>query len=259
MPNSVRDGLTLDSPFWDGRSIGVAAGRAKDEGIHMALRFGRHLRQQFVGYMALFVALGGVSYAAITFPINSVGSKQIKRGAVKNSDLGKSAVTTGKVKDGSLLSIDFKPGQLPAGAPGATGPQGPKGDKGEPGTNGTNGAPGPGATWALVKADGTIEAQSGGVTLVNHTPGSGRYYVDMGVSTVGKTISVTQTWGQTGSNAGQTPQTPGFDQADKCGGNTAGVGGIFCSFGNNVNTVFVEMRAADATTVTDRRFYVSVF
>jgi len=111
----------------------------------MVARFGRHVRQQYVGYMALFVALGGVSYAAIILPANSVGSKQIKRGAVKNSDLGKSAVTTGKVKDGSLLSIDFKPGQLMAGAPGAMGPQGPqglKGDKGDSGTNGTNGTDG---------------------------------------------------------------------------------------------------------------------
>ena len=105
----------------------------------MLRSFGRHVRQQFVGYLALFIALGGVSYAAITLPINSVGSKQIKRGAVKNSDLGKSAVTTGKVKNGSLLSIDFKPGQLVAGAPGATGAPGPKGDRG---TNGTNGSPG---------------------------------------------------------------------------------------------------------------------
>jgi len=90
--------------------------------------------------VAVFVAFGGVSYAAITLPINSVGSKQIKKRAVKNSDLGKNAVTTGKVKNGSLLSKDFKAGQLPAGATGLQGPKGLKGDTGDPGTNGTNGA-----------------------------------------------------------------------------------------------------------------------
>ena len=114
-------------------------------------KFVRHVRQQYAGFLALFVALGGVSYAAVTLPANSVSSKQIKPGAVKTSDLGTSAVTTGKVKDGSLLSRDFKPGQLVAGAPGTTGapgaigpqgPQGLKGDKGSPGTNGTNGTPG---------------------------------------------------------------------------------------------------------------------
>jgi hypothetical protein len=42
----------------------------------MVGRFGRHVRQQLVGYVALFVALGGVSYAAVSLPRNSVGSAQ---------------------------------------------------------------------------------------------------------------------------------------------------------------------------------------
>jgi hypothetical protein len=106
----------------------------------MVGKFGRHVRQQFIGYIALFIALGGVSYAAVALPKNSVSSKQIKNGQVKTADLANSAVTTAKIKDGSLLSADFKPGQMVAGAPGAPGPQGPQGLKGDPGTNG---APGP--------------------------------------------------------------------------------------------------------------------
>jgi len=141
----------------------------------MLRSFGRHVRQQFVGYLALFIALGGVSYAAVTLPINSVGSKQIKRGAVKNSDLGKSAVTTGKVKNGSLLSTDFKPGQLVAGAPGGTGPQGPQGLKGNPGTNGTNGAPAT-ALWAVVGGDGTL-ARGSHVVSTSQSPGVAAYTV----------------------------------------------------------------------------------
>ena len=105
---------------------GPAGVRSTRKRFLMLGTFGRHVRQQYAGFLALFVALGGVSYAAITLPINSVGSKQIKRGAVKNSDLGKSAVTSVKVKNGSLLSTDFKPGQLVAGAPGSAGPQGPR-------------------------------------------------------------------------------------------------------------------------------------
>lgn len=74
--------------------------------------------------MALFVALGGASYAAIKLPANSVGAAQIK----------KNAVDSNKVKDRSLLATDFRTGQLPrgatgaagtAGATGATGPAGP--------------------------------------------------------------------------------------------------------------------------------------
>lgn len=78
--------------------------------------------------IALFVALGGTGYAAFKLPKDSVGNMQLK----------KSAVTTSKVKDGSLLRQDFKPGQLPSGP---TGPQGPKGDTGPQGPQGPPGSP----------------------------------------------------------------------------------------------------------------------
>ena len=92
--------------------------------------------------MALMVALGGTSYAA-GLAKNSVGSTQIKSKAVKNSDLGDNAVTSKKVKNGSLLAADFALGQLPAGAKGDRGLTGPAG---APGTPGTTGAPGPAGT-----------------------------------------------------------------------------------------------------------------
>ena len=76
----------------------------------------RHLTPSLViSVMALFVALGGVSYAAIKIPQNSVGNTQLR----------KDAVTSTKVKDRSLLAKDFKSGQLPAGAKGADGATGP--------------------------------------------------------------------------------------------------------------------------------------
>ncbi len=76
-----------------------------------------------VATLALFIALGGASYAAFKLPKNSVGTKQIKKGAV----------TGPKVKRHSLLADDFKPGQLPAGPRGAEGPKGDRGPKGDPG------------------------------------------------------------------------------------------------------------------------------
>ena len=104
-----------------------------------------------VASIALFVALGGGAYAAITLPAGSVGTKQIRDDAVRSA----------QVKSRSLLASDFKLGQLPTGlrgaqdhgsargagpargagstgAPGATGPVGPQG---EPGTSATAGAP----------------------------------------------------------------------------------------------------------------------
>jgi hypothetical protein len=104
-----------------------------------------------VSLLALFVALGGTSYAVTKLPAKSVGSLQLKS----------NAVTSSKVKNGSLLKTDFRRGQLPAGARGATGAAGAKGDPGANGTNGANGAPGPAgvaAGYARVGATGTLDA-----------------------------------------------------------------------------------------------------
>lgn len=80
-----------------------------------------------VALIAVFVALGGVGYAAVTLPKNSVGAKQLKKNAVTGKKIKKNAVTSAKVKDSSLLAQDFHAGQLPAG------PKGDKGDQGPPG------------------------------------------------------------------------------------------------------------------------------
>lgn len=75
-----------------------------------------------VAIVALIVALGGTSYAAINLPKNSVGTRQLKNKAVTAKKLRKNAVNSAKVKDRSLLAKDFKKGQLPRGATGPAGP-----------------------------------------------------------------------------------------------------------------------------------------
>jgi hypothetical protein len=85
-----------------------------------------------VACLALFVSLGGASYAATQLPKNSVGSGQIK----------KDAVTGSKVKDGSLGAADFATGQIPAGPAGQTGAQGPQGEQGTRGEQGVDGVDG---------------------------------------------------------------------------------------------------------------------
>src|SRR3954452_11920919 len=72
--------------------------------------------------VALFIALGGASCAAIILPADSVTTKQ--------------------VKDRSLLSKDFKSGQLPRGATGPIGPVGPTSAKGDAGAKGDTGTKG---------------------------------------------------------------------------------------------------------------------
>jgi len=95
-----------------------------------------------VGLLALFVALSGTSYAAIVLPKNSVGTRQIKPGGVRSSDIASNAVTSRKVKNGSLLLSDFKPGLLVGGSPGPQGPKGDQGLKGDAGAAGAAGSPG---------------------------------------------------------------------------------------------------------------------
>jgi hypothetical protein len=107
-----------------------------------------------VAFLALLAALGSSAYAQLTIPRNSVGNAQLKR----------NAVTSSKVRNGSLLSRDFRPGQLPAGPQGPAGPPGPEGPRGLTGERGPVGERGPagpqgpaGATNVTV-ALGQVEA-----------------------------------------------------------------------------------------------------
>ena len=52
-----------------------------------------HLRNNIVGYLALFVALGGTSYAAASLPAGSVGAAQIRNRAIDPAKLDPSVIT----------------------------------------------------------------------------------------------------------------------------------------------------------------------
>lgn len=64
--------------------------------------------------LALFISLGGTSYAVTKLPKNSVGSPQ--------------------VRDGSLTTKDLAKGVVTSGPQGATGPRGPRGAEGPTGS-----------------------------------------------------------------------------------------------------------------------------
>jgi hypothetical protein len=84
-----------------------------------------------IATFALGLVLGGTSYATVAaIPRNSVGTPQLKNGAVTAKKLAANAVVSSRVKNGSLLRVDFAPGQLPAGPVGPQGPQGPVGPPG---------------------------------------------------------------------------------------------------------------------------------
>lgn len=112
---------------------------------------------------AMFVALGGTSYAATQLGTHEVKGRNIAPAAVGNSKLASRAVTGNKIKanaitstkvrDGSLLAKDFAAGQLPAGAVGPAGPQGSAGPRGATGRTGAAGKAG------AAGKDGTAGAQ----------------------------------------------------------------------------------------------------
>ena len=108
-----------------------------------------------VATLALAVALGtGGAYAAA-----KIDGRTIKAGTVRTAQLAKNAVTSPKVKNGSLRAVDFKAGQLPAGAPGPAGAEGqrdpldPKDPRSLPGPAGPVGPVGPSTAYSDVGDD----------------------------------------------------------------------------------------------------------
>jgi hypothetical protein len=80
--------------------------------------------------VALFVALGGTSYAALTLPRNSVGSAQIRKNAVSASEIRARAVGSSEIRDRAIRLSDIAASARTSlrGAQGPAGPAGPKGD-----------------------------------------------------------------------------------------------------------------------------------
>lgn len=110
---------------------------------------------------AVFLALGGgVGYATGVLPANSVGTRQLKNGAV----------TSSKVKPRSLLATSFKTGQLPQGATGATGPTGPQGAAGSPGAKGDQGPAGLAPVYTDFVPQGTLTGSGPQQILLVHLP-----------------------------------------------------------------------------------------
>jgi hypothetical protein len=104
---------------------------------------------------ALFVSLGGTSYAAL-----SITGKNVKNSSLTGSDVRNSSLTGKDVKAGSLAASDFAAGQLPAGAAGPTGPQGPAGTLGPTGPQGIAGPEGPTGPQGAKGDTGTVDTSN---------------------------------------------------------------------------------------------------
>lgn len=115
--------------------------------------------------MALFIALGGTSYAVSQLPRNSVGARQVRAGAIGASEIRSRAVRSDELRNRSVALRDISLGARRSlrGVPGPPGPQGP---------------PGPAATAfaAAVNSAGTV-SRGVGVARSNHEPGTASYEI----------------------------------------------------------------------------------
>ena len=110
------------------------------------LRKTRPTPATLISVLALVVATGGTSYAAL-----SITGKDVVNQSLSGKDIKNQSITGKDVKNASLKGKDFAAGQLPAG------PQGPQGPAGA-------------GRWVLINAAGQIEAQSGGFSVTAGYP-----------------------------------------------------------------------------------------
>lgn len=92
-----------------------------------------------VALVALFVALGSGAYAAVELGKNTVGTAQLKPGAVRSGDLAANAVVSSRIKNGQVLTQDLRAGAVTREKLAAT----------------------ERVQWAVVKSDGTVVRSSG--------------------------------------------------------------------------------------------------
>lgn len=236
-------------------------------------RFRSHLSfANVMATMAVFIALGGTSYAAVmitgadvqdgsltgrdvrdsslgaTDVINSsLGTGEIRDSSLNGRDVRDSSLGSSDVIDGSLLARDFRPGQLQPG---------PKGDQGPAGAA---------SRFFLLDENDAIVEQSGGFTVVSK-PGMGdqpianpNVYISAGTSLVNKglsaTIAIQNRLNRTG-DANPDPAFSGDAAVGRC--NTTAVTCVPTNT-NNDNTLVVRALADNSTlTSAARRVYVHV-
>jgi len=180
--------------------------------------------------VAVFVALGGTSYAAA-----QITGKDIRNGSVTGSDLRNGSVTGRDVKNRSLSRADLKRGAVPA------------------------------PRWLLLNESGDIEEQSGGFAVVSKPGVNGQpaanpnVYVSAGRSLLGKGLSATiaiQNRLDRDGNAMADPAFKGDVAVGRC--NTAAI--MCVPAGTDVDSVLVVRALADNGNAASqtRRVYVHV-
>lgn len=140
-----------------------------------------------IALIALVAAIGGGSYAGAASM--EITSRDLADGTIKNRDVADNAIGGNKIREGSLGKVESAYRADTAGfadnagaaetanravsAETATSAE-------DAGTVGGLGAADLTSRWVLVGADGTIQAQSGGFSLVNCYLANANCYIDAG-------------------------------------------------------------------------------
>jgi hypothetical protein len=200
-----------------------------------------------ISMISLFLAAGGTTYA-LTLPSNSVGPSQLRRsavinsklfpGAVSNSKMGRGAVTVSKMASNQMTSQQIRNGSLLGQDLAANTITGAQVNVSTLGIT----------RFALVNSNGTIAAQSGGISV---TQSGSQTILNFGSSVAGRPILATLSAGK--------PATAGEISASPCGGSSANnPGGITCP-GSASSANFVAVNTFDSSgTPAERSFYVAV-
>jgi len=204
-----------------------------------------------ISFVALFVSLGGVSYAVAT---GSIDSREIKDNSVRGKDIRNNAVTAAELRRRSLDGTDIKIERVGGDAVKeqvlevdklARVPRALNSD-----TLASQGPEKYTTRWALVSGTGQIERQTGGFSLVNCFQDNGNCYVNANedVTNNGVHASIATT------NMGGSGQLSGEIGAAPCG-----MPFVVCAPANteNANTIVVAPRNS-AGDPAPSRFYVYV-
>ncbi len=208
-----------------------------------------------VALVALFVAMGGVSYAAAT-----IGSAQIKNNSVRSKDIRNSDVRGKDIRTGTLGSSDVKNdaltgsdvlesslGKVPSA--GTADRANTAGFAGSAGNAGTVGGVAASALqrkvrWVQVDGSGDIRAQTGGITVTRDL--EGLYSVNFGASTVNGML--TATGAELGADIVMV-------NAQRCGNPPLGT---TCLGANTPNRVIVNTDDPNVAGLNDADFYLGL-
>ena len=197
--------------------------------------------------IALFVSLGGVSYAVAT---GSIDSREIKDNTIRGKDMRSSSITAREIRRRSLDGTDIKIGRVGGNAVKeevlevSKLKKVPSAVTADTATNsGTLGGQPPSAyttRWALVNESGAIEAQSGGFSLVNCYAANANCYLNAGEDVRGKGITATVSV----ANTDGSPILSGEAGVSACGATT-----VNCAppGTENNNVLVVAPRTRNAT------------